>query len=132
MPFCPDCRIEYRPGFTICPDCHKHLVDELPEAPLPEGSQEPNYTEDWIPLAQFGTQAYAAIIEDGFKSLEIPVTLLSSTGHFGQIGAMGTAFLPIAGAYIILVPREDVERADREGLAMLGDVWRSSRLADHD
>ena len=32
--FCPECRAEYRPGFTECADCGVPLVWELP--PLPE------------------------------------------------------------------------------------------------
>ena len=27
---CPECKAEYKPGFTECPDCGVHLVDELP------------------------------------------------------------------------------------------------------
>lgn len=33
MPYCPQCRCEYREGFTECSDCHVTLVDELPELP---------------------------------------------------------------------------------------------------
>ncbi len=84
--------------------------------------------KDWVPIAQFATQAYAVMIDDGFRDLGIQVVKLSSTGYFGQVGAMGTTFLPVSGAYIILVPPEQVEIADREGEAMLGDVWRKSRL----
>jgi hypothetical protein len=29
--FCPECRAEYRPGFTHCSDCDVDLVGELPE-----------------------------------------------------------------------------------------------------
>ena len=126
MPYCPSCRLEYRPGFTICPDCNKELVEELPL--LEEKPSEPNYAEDWIPLAQFGTQVYGAMIEGAFKDKGIPVVLLSGAGHFGQVGSMGTSFQPIEGAYIILVPREHVDEADQEGEAIMGDTWRSSRL----
>jgi hypothetical protein len=28
--FCPECRYEYRRGFTECPDCNVALVHELP------------------------------------------------------------------------------------------------------
>lgn len=36
MPYCPECRSEYRPGFTRCADCDVELVDRLPAAPSPE------------------------------------------------------------------------------------------------
>src|SRR5260370_38410207 len=29
--FCPECRAEYRPGFTRCSDCAVDLVHEIPE-----------------------------------------------------------------------------------------------------
>lgn len=29
--FCPECRAEYRPGFTRCSDCDADLVHEIPE-----------------------------------------------------------------------------------------------------
>src|SRR6266568_4505645 len=29
--FCPQCRVEYRPGFTRCSDCDVDLVERLPE-----------------------------------------------------------------------------------------------------
>ena len=32
--FCPECRSEYRPGFTHCSDCDVDLVNELPNADL--------------------------------------------------------------------------------------------------
>lgn len=32
MPFCPDCRYEYEPHVTVCPDCGAALIDKLPEA----------------------------------------------------------------------------------------------------
>ena len=39
--FCPSCKTEYRPGFTICADCGDKLVDKLPlSAPAQTASQE--------------------------------------------------------------------------------------------
>jgi hypothetical protein len=29
--FCPECKSEYRPGFTHCSDCDVNLVAELPK-----------------------------------------------------------------------------------------------------
>lgn len=31
--FCPQCKSEYRPGFTRCADCGVALVDSLPQEP---------------------------------------------------------------------------------------------------
>jgi hypothetical protein len=36
--FCPQCRVEYRPGFTRCADCDVGLVDELPFEANPGGA----------------------------------------------------------------------------------------------
>jgi Putative prokaryotic signal transducing protein len=34
--FCPQCRCEFREGFTVCSDCHIPLVPELEPEPEPE------------------------------------------------------------------------------------------------
>ena len=41
MPYCPDCRYEYREGVEKCPDCDQKLVDALRDEPEPE-SKDPN------------------------------------------------------------------------------------------
>jgi hypothetical protein len=39
--FCPNCELEYRPGFTHCNDCDVDLVEELPgEGEAGEGEEE--------------------------------------------------------------------------------------------
>ncbi|HVB33128.1 MAG TPA: hypothetical protein VNJ52_01955 [Patescibacteria group bacterium] len=51
--FCPNCGIEYRPGFTRCNDCDVDLVDKLPSEEEPaEG--EP--ADDSLELLWRGTQ----------------------------------------------------------------------------
>ena len=54
--FCPQCKAEYRQGFTVCADCEVPLVWQLPAAPgaAPEADpsgQNPEPTED--PLCAF-------------------------------------------------------------------------------
>ena len=31
MPFCPECKYEYRPEISICPDCNVELVEQIVE-----------------------------------------------------------------------------------------------------
>lgn len=54
--FCPQCKAEYRPGFTVCADCDVPLVWQLPASPgVPHdgdpSGQNPEPTED--PLCAF-------------------------------------------------------------------------------
>lgn len=44
--FCPQCRVEYRPGFTHCTDCEVALVDELPPARRASFEGDPGEEED--------------------------------------------------------------------------------------
>ena len=38
--YCPQCGVEYRPGFTECSDCHVALVERPPETDRPEPTLE--------------------------------------------------------------------------------------------
>jgi hypothetical protein len=38
--YCPICKAEYRPGFTVCSDCDVQLVSELPEDPPEDETNE--------------------------------------------------------------------------------------------
>jgi hypothetical protein len=51
--FCPNCGIEYRPGFTRCNDCDVDLVDQLPSA---DESAEGEAGDDSLDLLWRGTQ----------------------------------------------------------------------------
>jgi hypothetical protein len=45
--FCPQCKAEYRPGFTVCADCDVDLVYELPKhAPQGEESLDPAWPDN--------------------------------------------------------------------------------------
>jgi len=95
--FCPQCKAEYRPGFTRCADCDVELVHELP-AVAEEPSHEPAEIA-WSGDSQNDCVAWCQILRD----LGIPYKV---NQRRKQIWAGG-----IKEDYDILVPREFVERA---------------------
>jgi len=128
MPFCPKCRYEYNPEISICPDCEEHLVDILPEKYENESEIDNQGYDNWIKIGRLSSQAYATMINDGLKSKNIPIVILSGAGHFGQTGQMGTsAFFPAGGSYIVLVPEEFIDDANHEAEIILGEEWTMSR-----
>ncbi len=58
--FCPECRTEYREGFTVCADCGIALVPELPPEPPaeipPEGA-------DFEEVLRFMDEGIVAIVK---------------------------------------------------------------------
>ena len=132
MPFCPKCRYEYKEGIATCPDCEEALVAALPMAEEDSADEEIVY-EDWIPIARLTSHDLAEMLEEGLRAEKIPAVVLSSTGHFGQLGQLGvTAFRPVGGAFSLMVPREYATAADRAAAVILGDQWEKVKLVDID
>jgi hypothetical protein len=77
MPFCPECRGEYRSGefragVSRCAECGVLLVDELP--PEPEVVWD---ATDWVTVEEVGDDATAAIIEGFLLEQGFPVRVLA-------------------------------------------------------
>lgn len=127
MSFCPKCRYEYNPEISVCPDCEETLVDLLPEKTKTDAENseiDDQGYDDWIKIGNLTSQAYATMINEGLKSKNIPVVILSGAGYFGQTGQMGiSSILPAGGGYLVLVPEEFVEDAHNEAEIILGDDW---------
>ncbi len=54
--FCPNCGVEYRPGFTRCNDCEVDLVHELPSGERGAESEAEGSSEASLELLWRGTQ----------------------------------------------------------------------------
>ena len=68
MPYCPECRFEYRAGVRECPDCGAELVERLPEEPEPKPKEEFRQ----VVLCTVGGSIPAGLIGDALRSQEIP------------------------------------------------------------
>lgn len=93
--FCPQCKAEYRAGFTRCADCDVDLVHELPAA------EEPAHAPQEIVWSGDSQQDCVAMCE-WFREREIPYTV---NQRRKQIWAGG-----IKEDYDILVPPEFAAR----------------------
>ena len=68
--FCPECKAEYRPGFTFCSDCQTNLVETLPEPSDVSTNklQDADLREVWVGRSQEQCVAYCAEL----RAVEIP------------------------------------------------------------
>jgi len=66
--FCPNCRSEYREGFTVCAECNVALVPELPPEP------EPEYVE-WVTVLTTSDESSALVAETVLEAAEIPCAI---------------------------------------------------------
>ncbi|MDT3695944.1 MAG: hypothetical protein ROY99_06085 [Ignavibacterium sp.] len=64
MPFCPNCRYEYKEGIKVCPDCNVSLVPELID-------------EEWV-IVYTSDQLYdVQMLNDTLESAGIETNILS-------------------------------------------------------
>lgn len=126
MPYCPECRREYREGFAICSDCGCELVQYLEDDVSDESheSQSDSPSSEWITLARFTSQQYAELVLQGLKAKGIPAVILNHGGFHGRLELIAFS----AGAYALMVPPEHVYDANKEGETILGDIWEDSRV----
>jgi hypothetical protein len=105
MPFCPQCRDEYRVGFTTCADCGAALVDALPAPPPPADSDSAD-EEAWEVVAR-PEKAYEA---------DLIVMRLREEGIEAQALPQGTFPVPDVESFAaaqVVVPRGRGEAARR-------------------
>src|SRR5215831_16768881 len=98
MPFCPQCRAEYRRGFTHCSDCDTDLVAQLPTGNSPRPDE--GYRAIWRGVDQSDCVSVCYRLRDlgiAYKVSEKPVRLVRRMG--------------VSKRYELFVPDVDHERA---------------------
>ena len=99
MGFCPECRVEYLPEITECPDCGAKLVDHLPDIPDVE----------WVALPSVPGIVYAQMIKGALDKLDIP-SYVQSLWSSGGLGVISSTSMPGVTAKV-MVPKPDYDRA---------------------
>ena len=103
--FCPQCRLEYREGFTRCSDCDVPLVESLP----PEEAGDPA-SLDLVTVFETGeptllAMAHSLLDEEGIPYLTQGEGLQDLFG----MGRLGTGFSTLVGPVHIQVERKREE-----------------------
>ena len=127
--FCPMCGFEYKPEISKCPDCGAVLVDKLTVIGGEKQTLSKEYT--WVQLARLNSEMMAEMVVEALRQQDIPVVVLSGTGHFGITGQMGSyTYNPIGGGYSLMIAEEFVKDADEICAVIVGDEWDECRLVD--
>lgn len=138
MPFCPNCREEYREGFRTCADCGAELVRELPPIEKPARKKLPDNIDelvaldvmeelDWpmisegrpVPPARFPDEHFdrpLPAMAGRLEALGVPALLLTEGSSFDGVTVFGVT-LEAEGLYI----PEDV-------LPDIGDILKMAPL----
>jgi hypothetical protein len=102
MPWCPDCGVEYREGFTRCSECGVPLVDAPPETAQPPVDPGPA----WVEVASYTTAEEARLAQGLLEERGIAVELVDKHVVLNLFPQVDEAEV------LLLVPPADVERAD--------------------
>lgn len=118
--YCPQCRTEYRRGFTRRSDCDAELVDQLPPetAQATEDGELPN--AELVAVDVFRSRLDAELAKGALEAAGIEAMLKSDDASGTQPS------LSMSQGVELLVRAEDVEKADEvlngEPLAEDSDV----------
>ena len=74
--FCPKCGDEFRPSFSVCPDCALPLVNQLPEQKEPP-------PEEFITVATFANLIEASVARGALEAAGIRAFVPEETRMFG-------------------------------------------------
>ena len=109
MPFCPNCRFEYVPEITACPDCGANLVESLPA--ITELAPD----VEWTKLQPLPGMIYAKMVTEVLDERGIPNYIQSLFGSGGLGVVTGGDF---AGAdariWVPVTFRDEAQRVQDE------------------
>ena len=108
MPFCPECKYEYRDGFTKCSDCGADLVDKLPE--------HEEVSVKLVPLKTQPGRIYSEMVKEVLEKKGI--FCIIESGPLFSLGSTGSE----GDESVILVPEDRYEEAEKILEEMSGEL----------
>src|SRR5215831_16230490 len=113
--FCPECRSEYRAGFTECSECHLRLVEVLPESA--ETGGEPNARI--VTVYRTSDSALVSVARSLLESAGIVYEAKGDNlGDLFAVGRIANSFNPVVGPVEFQVEEKDATEAE----ALLKDL----------
>jgi len=105
MPYCPSCKLEYRPGTTVCPDCDVKLADGSPPEPTAPRA---------VPLVRLcivTDPSEGDVIQATLAEAGIPATVRRHGPITGELGRVTDGMTEDYA--IVSVPEDRLEEAHR-------------------
>ena len=107
--FCPNCKTEYRPGFSTCSDCGAALVERL----VPKEPERPNRNTSGPELLWTGTnRAIRSVILSALDDAEI-----AHHESKREVGPLPGLSQPVYAIFIPVEQRDTARAAMEKGLA---------------
>jgi hypothetical protein len=110
MPYCPNCKYEYKDNIEECPDCGAKLVDKLEEETLE--------SIKYVPFRTLPSRLYAEMLKEALENEGIP-SIIKGDDVAIVLGSYSTTS-PVE--ITIWVPEEDLERAEQIADQMLDHI----------
>lgn len=122
MPFCPNCRYEYKPEVWKCPECGARLVDKLPEKESADDTEEGfTQSKDFVPLRSLPSGVHAQMLQEALESEGIHSIIKQNSQDFA-LGFAGLFHSLAGGGVTIWVSKEHVKRSEEIADQMFGDT----------
>ena len=113
MPWCPECRVEYRDGFVRCSECQVDLVAVLPE----DGDRD---DREWVEVGVFPTLEAAELAQGYLQGAGIETELRDpDPGHHEVLPAGAWVALAVVPESVA-VARQLLDEAEK-GQAAVGE-----------